>query len=210
MKKLLLIPTILVMSTPNYAMAVMTLTCTTTTCSSSTITESAPSSSYSTSSTNTCYKNSSTGQILQITDHTACMTGYELTSTSYTSTTCDTIYSYDICTKACDGTCSDCTSGSWTDGNTGYQQRTKKTCNTSTCVCFSSTEYRCASGYYGSSSNGTSGCTRCPSSGGVYGTSAAGSTAITSCYLPSGTTVSFSDSTGSGTATYTSDCYYTN
>ena len=209
MKKLLLIPTILIMSPPNYAMAVVALTCTTTTCGS-TVNESAPTSSYGASYTNKCYKNSSTGNILQITEHTACMTGYELTSTSYTSTTCDMTYYYDMCTKACDGTCSNCTSGSWTAGNTGYQQRTKKTCNTSTCVCSSSTEYRCASGYYGSSSNGTSGCTRCPSSGGVYGTSAAGSTAITSCYLPSGTTVSFSDSTGSGTAKYTSNCYYTN
>ena len=209
MKKLLLIPTILVMSPPNYAMAVMTLTCTTTTCGS-TVNENAPTSAFGTSSTNTCYKNSSTGKTLRITDHTACMTGYELTSTSYTSSTCGTTHYYDMCTKSCDGTCSDCTSGSWTAGNTGYQQRTKKTCNTSTCVCSSSTEYRCASGYYGSSSNGTSGCTRCPSSGGVYGTSVAGSTAITSCYLPSGTTVSFSDSTGSGTAKYTANCFYTN
>ena len=105
--------------------------------------------------------------------------------------------------------CSDCSSTSWTSAGTGKETRIYAQCNCNTCQ--KSTQYRCAAGYYRSSGSGSSTvCTRCPSSGGVYGTSAAGSTAITSCYLPSGTTVSFSDSAGSGTAKYTSDCYYTN
>lgn len=98
-------------------------------------------------------------------------------------------------------TCSDCTTIDWGAYSTGYEKRTVATCNTSTCVCTKTAEYRCAVGYYGTSTNGTSGCTRCPESG----QSVAGSTDITSCYLPAGT--AFSDSTGSGT--YTSDCYYT-
>ena len=102
----------------------------------------------------------------------------------------------------------------WSAHSTGYQKGTYTRCSldTSTGMCdvTETTKYRCAAGYYGSSSNGTSGCTRCPSSGGVYGTSVAGSTTITSCYLPSGTTLSFSDTKGSGTETITSNCYYSN
>lgn len=108
------------------------------------------------------------------------------------------------CMENCSGGCSNCTSTQWASSGTGYETRTYATCDCKTCT--KSTEYRCAAGYYGSSTNGTSGCTRCPSSGGIYGTSAAGSTAITSCYIPSGT--SMSDSTG--TYTYTDNCYYTN
>lgn len=92
----------------------------------------------------------------------------------------------------------------WSSSGTGVESR-------NTCCLYNGEEvcvfqYRCIAGYYGSGSS----CTRCPSSGGVYGTSAVGSTSITSCYMPSGTTISFSDSTGSGTEKYTSDCYYTN
>lgn len=68
----------------------------------------------------------------------------------------------------------------------------------------------CAKGYYKSSA-GTAACTRCPSSNGIYGTTAAtGTTSVVSCYIPSGATYTFSDSTGSGTATITSNCYYSN
>lgn len=72
--------------------------------------------------------------------------------------------------------------------------------NTATC---SGTTFTCAKGYY---KNGFS-CTRCPSSGGVYGTTAStGATSITQCYIPSGTSMS----DGTGTYTYTSNCYYSN
>lgn len=88
---------------------------------------------------------------------------------------------------------------SWTAAADGYQAR----CVISTC------EVRCASGYYGSASINTknstmSGCNLCPTSGGVAGNSAAGSTSITGCYIPSGT--SFTD--GTGTFSYTSNCYW--
>ena len=92
-----------------------------------------------------------------------------------------------------------CKSTNWTAYATGYERRTYKYCATLT-RCASSIQYRCAAGYYGSSTMGTSGCTRCPNDG----SSVAGSTVITSCYLPSGTTLT--DSTG--TYTYTADCSY--
>lgn len=114
----------------------------------------------------------------------------------------------------CDGTCTNCTSTLWTDYATGYQNKTTATCNTVTCKCTKSTDYRCAAGYYKSGvirclgsidgSASCSGCSRCPPSGGIYGSSAPGSTAITACYIPTDT--SMSDSTG--TYTYTSNCYY--
>lgn len=66
--------------------------------------------------------------------------------------------------------------------------------------------YRCAPGYYGTTKDGLTGCTKCPSSGGVAGRSDGGATSITQCYLPFGTTGS--DSTGN--FTYTSKCYYSN
>lgn len=94
------------------------------------------------------------------------------------------------------------------------------------------TTYKCASGYYGTATSASAGCTACPANatcaggnGSTFickanyyksgaacqpcpnsGKSTAGSTSITSCYLPSGTT--FSDSTGSGT--YSDKCYYSN
>ena len=106
---------------------------------------------------------------------------------------------------ACDA--STCVSDtSWSSYSTGYQKRTARACNTLKTLCVETTEYRCAAGYYGTSTNGSTGCTKCPSSGNVAGQSAAGSIAITSCYIPSGNT--FSDSTGSGT--YTGNCYYSN
>ncbi len=93
------------------------------------------------------------------------------------------------------------------------------------------TTYKCASGYYGTATSSTSGCTKCPSNatcaggnGSTFrcnanyyksgsacepcpngGKSSSGSTDITSCYLSAGT--SFSDSTGSGE--YSGNCYYT-
>ena len=133
---------------------------------------------------------------------TSCDAGYELTQQAASVPGCSNEILFNVCRKSCDGTCSDCTTSAWTAGNTGYQKRTYASCNTATCVCTKTAQYRCAAGYYGTSSNGTSGCSRCPSNG----SSTAGATAITSCYLPSGTTGS--DSTGS--YTYTSNCYYSN
>ncbi|MDE6478141.1 MAG: hypothetical protein K2L95_03205 [Alphaproteobacteria bacterium] len=102
---------------------------------------------------------------------------------------------------------------------------------TATCSCKqTSSSYKCASGYYGTATSSTSGCTACPSNAtcaggnnstfscnkGYYkdgsscsacpgiGTSAAGATSISSCYIPAGTT--YSDSTGGGE--YTANCPY--
>lgn len=114
-----------------------------------------------------------------------------------------------ICTPYpdCSSGCPNCDTTTWTAHSDGYQKRTVATCNTTYCICSKNTEYRCATGYYGTSTNGISGCTRCPSSGGVYGiTASSGAKSITECYLPAGTTGS--DNTGS--FTYTGNCYYKN
>ena len=113
-----------------------------------------------------------------------------------------------ICTPYpdCSNGCTDCESTSWSAHSTGYEKRTTATCNTTTCVCSKKTEYRCTAGYYGTSTNGTSGCTKCPSSDGISGTTTAGAKNITSCNLPAGAIGS--DTTG--TLTYTKDCYYSN
>ena len=210
MKKFLILGccTCIGIGTANAAMSVkpdLTLKCTITTCSG-VPNETGPYSLGCASTTNTCYKNSTTGKTVQVTNCTACKsgTGTELTNRGFTSSVCETTYLYQDCTTPCPD-CTDCTSDtSWSSGNIGYQKKVSRTCSCGTCV--ETPSYRCAAGYYGSSSNGTSGCTRCPSSGGVYGTSAAGSTAITSCYIPSGT--SMTDDTG--TYQFTSSCYYTN
>ena len=102
----------------------------------------------------------------------------------------------------CKCECSNCSdTASWTNKGTGYQQRTKKTCSCSTgsAVCSTSTVYRCAVGYYGTTTNGTSGCTQCPtpseSSAGASSTSNAGNnSSISRCYIPEST--SYSDGTG--------------
>lgn len=136
----------------------------------------------------------------EVNDCTRCNSGYVLQETMYNIFECGLKVTYNTC--ACAG-CTDCTSDTtWSAGNTGYEKKVTRTCNCSTCN--ASTEYRCAAGYYGSSTDGTSGCTRCTSSDGIYGTSNAGSTAITSCYIPAGTTGS--DSTGS--FIYDGDSYY--
>ncbi len=98
--------------------------------------------------------------------------------------------------------CSTCVSTDWAAYSTGYESKVSATCNTRTGACKRTTSYRCAAGYYGSSTNGTSGCSKCPSPG----TTAAGATSITECCIPSGTTGS--DTTG--TYTYTSQCCYSN
>ena len=108
------------------------------------------------------------------------------------------------CKKEC-ASCTNCTSSNWEAYGTGYQRMINRDCNCDG-TCQSTTKYRCAAGYYGTSTNGTSGCTRCPSSGGVYGTSIAGATAITSCYIPKDTTLTDSY----GNYVFTSNCYYKN
>ncbi len=122
-------------------------------------------------------------------------------------------YSAYKCTKNCQA--SNCSSTSWTALRTGYETRTYRSCSATgtSGTCNASTQYRCAAGYYGSSSNGTSGCNPCPEwqnvfansarTTKVYGTSAAGATAITGCYVVAGT---YYDTTG--TFKIGSNCQY--
>lgn len=158
-----------------------------------------------------CYKYSDTQYLKITTVDISCPSGTTRTKKTHVSQLCGASYTYYDCLPECTG-CYNCTdNASWTAGNTGYEKRTKKTCNYDTCKCVSRTIYQCAQGYYGTSSNGTSGCTRCPRDGdsllGTYGTTiAAGSRRISSCYIPAG--ASFSDTTGSGV--YPDQCDYEN
>lgn len=118
-----------------------------------------------------------------------------------------------MCEEGCNTPCTNCNSTDWASSGTGYEKMIARTCNCG--VCESDVQYRCAAGYYGSSKNGTSGCTRCPTLSGAYitsslsshvvGTSAAGSERITNCYIKSGT---YYDSTG--TFKMTANCSYKN
>lgn len=123
---------------------------------------------------------------------------------------CDLSHSFPgICTPYpdCSSGCPDCETSSWSNHSTGYQKRTVANCNTLTCICSKKTEYRCAEGYYGSSTNGTSGCIKCPSLDGISGNSASGTQTITNCYIPANTNLSDS----AGTYVFTpSNCYYSN
>lgn len=139
-----------------------------------------------------------------------CSSGYKIQSGSVSVSGCSNTITANTCVQDCTG-CTDCSTTSWTASSIGYQERTYATCNCNTCT--KTTQYRCAAGYYGNPTTGTSGCTLCPSSG-IYSnsglttlisaTSAAGSTTKTSCYIPSGTT--FYDATGSGE--YDGNSYY--
>ena len=123
---------------------------------------------------------------------------------------CDWGSAGEICSVGCEypGASSeqDCADVSkiWQDTEPGYQAAPNSAFLCDSCYETPLMDYRCATGYYGSSSNGTSGCTRCPSEDGATGTSTAGSTARTSCYMPSGT--KFSNNTGSGQ--WTGNSYY--
>lgn len=111
------------------------------------------------------------------------------------------------CSIPCDGTCDDCESTEWVKGINGIETRTQATCNTMTCKCTKLMQIRCSTGYYGSGMSivGSSPCTKCPSSGGIAGSSIAGSNKkITDCYIPANTSMT----DGTGTYTYTSNCYY--
>jgi len=112
-------------------------------------------------------------------------------------------YTYNKCTKNCQA--SNCAPSSWSALRTGYESRTYRSCSATgtSGTCNASTQYRCAAGYYGTSTNGTSGCNPCPEwkdvyansarTTKVYGTSSAGATAITGCFVVAGT---YYDATG--------------
>ena len=115
---------------------------------------------------------------------TSCASGYSLVSDSLDRPSgCSNSYTYTYCKQNCTG-CSNCTSDTtWSSNGTGKEKLTTRTCSCNTCN--TSTQYRCAAGYYG---NGTT-CTACPSGG----TSSAGTTTVGGCCA-----TSFSDTKGSG------------
>ncbi|MDE6250261.1 MAG: hypothetical protein K2M34_01335 [Alphaproteobacteria bacterium] len=170
---------------------------------------------------------------------TSCQPGYELTGGAYVSSTvCASPQEYwnnsgpdydvgsgtgsikaNLCNKNCNSTT--CASTAWTAKGEGYETRIYRTCSATgtSGTCNSTTQYRCAAGYWGSSTNGTSGCSRCPEwtspiktyttsakTTYVRGTSDTGNTtAITGCYVVAGT---YYDATG--TLKTTDKCKYTN
>ena len=181
---------------------------------------------YCATSTTKCYGNSNTGVV----SCTSCPSGYDLTQETkeifpdgLSGGSCTVTYG--TCVEEatvdpdpdCDGTCDDCESTDWSaytpEGATfiqvGYQRKVMAACNKVTCVCTKTYSYRCADGYYGSTLNGTSGCTMCPRpSGSSFLMGGADSIAgnnrfITQCFVEEG-----SDTTGS--YVYEPECYYTN
>lgn len=120
---------------------------------------------------------------------------------------------YTYCDCICDN-CKDDTTWS-SAGKAGYLKKATRRCicssGTPTCTIVK-TDYKCNAGYYGSSTNGTSGCTKCPTTeeGGagksdddvIY--SEVGSTQITDCYVGA---LSFITDT-SGEFMFVDDCYY--
>lgn len=132
----------------------------------------------------------------------SCKSGYSRREqVAVLSPTC--IVQYNICEENCTG-CTGCTSdATWSAAGTGYEKKVTATCNCNTCN--RTTQYRCAAGYYGRPTNGTSGCSPCDKIGG-HGTSNAGSTAKTSCYVPANSNITDTI----GTYHFTSNCFYMN
>ena len=131
-------------------------------------------------------------------DCNTCRSGYTRSVTTITVSSNES-YTIGVCTKNTVSCPSTCSSESWTTSTNGREVRCVKSSSTATC------EYRCAAGYYGS---GTS-CASCQGAGsynGLIGTSSAGSTSVSSCCILRGSTFSFSDDKGSGTATISSTC----
>lgn len=116
-------------------------------------------------------------------------------------------YTYYACEKYCDST--NCATSAWSAFGTGYEKRMVRSCSSTGAngTCNSTAEYRCEKGYYGTSTNGTSGCSPCPGAG---LTGSGGATNITACFLYKWT-VSDSDMRyydQSGEFLVTETCYY--
>lgn len=153
-----------------------------------------------------CYGNSE-----RIRTCNTCNSGYTRTKDTTTSKYCSGNITYYYCKSNggssgggddCDGTCDDCESTDWVSNGLGSESKTTALCNTTTCKCSKSVQYRCKSDYYGSGfimiGSGVY-CKSCPS----FGHSMTGNNKkITDCYITSG-----SDSTGS--YTFEENCYYT-
>ncbi|MDE6250533.1 MAG: hypothetical protein K2M34_02780 [Alphaproteobacteria bacterium] len=149
----------------------------------------------------------------------SCNPGYELKWTSVSSTACASSWEYYqnqssssenikfgtgsglsgsryICTQNCqDSNCASDTSWVKVAPNSPYESMTVRTCSEygTRGICNISAKYRCAENYYGSSTDGETGCKQCPQWSGVYadekmtvnvvGKSNAGATNITGCFV---------------------------
>ena len=110
--------------------------------------------------------------------------------------------------------CTDCDSTDWAPtGTAGYESRINAICMILTGKCTKTPQYRCADSYYGTTTDGTSGCTPCPSSqagglgsGVTQGSCEPGSTSITACYIPYNEELC----DNSGCYDTPEDCYYKN
>ncbi len=168
-----------------------------------------------------CYKNT-TGVTYFITTCTSCNTGYELTDATFTpgSGVCNNTLKYQNCVKESseegggsggNGNCTmdNCTkkSGWEAHTNTGYEALNYYACLNGVCTP-TPKQYRCAAHYYGTTSDGNTGCTACPLSGSRTpepGDSVPGSnTRLSDCYLRSGR----SGCDDSGCFTVSGDCYH--
>ncbi|MCM1294915.1 MAG: hypothetical protein NC311_05180 [Muribaculaceae bacterium] len=193
-----------------------TATCTKTTCGSSDAYTT--NLCYTTNYSAVCYKNSATETSYRIFSCASCPSGYELKDVSISDIVPGSGCLSSDTAKQCCKTCTDCASDTayTATGTNGYLSKKIRSCSCSGTCSVTSTKYMCAPGYYGRSTDGTSGCTRCPKlTNTVYGTTdvnlSLGDTVIvmstiTNCYIPANTPISST----SGTYHFTEDCYYDN
>lgn len=176
--------------------------------------ESTMSSSICGTSTDLCYQSATgSGTRFAISNCTSCFSG-QLKSVTLTSQAhgCTITVNQCVDEPACDGTCDDCNSTSWTSVTDGYESRITATCNTDTCKCSKIEEYRCASNWYKSgffvscvlrpTGMACLGCSACPSPG---KSSAGAASDITDCCIPTSATATDSI----GTYRYSRACCYT-
>lgn len=141
----------------------------------------------------------------KVTTCLSCAPNFKMQFEHESATPCSFTLQY--CTP-CTG-CTDCTSTSWTTALNGiHQSQTLARCiDECSNTCEKTTAYRCLDGYYGTPTNTTTGCYKCPTSGGLSGTSIPGQNLnINECYFPRGRSVTDS----SGTYQFTSNCFYSN
>lgn len=149
------------------------------------------------------------GDVTAIKSCTACNSGYTLKTESIGD--CCNQYNYGACVGNCASTCGNNTTEWKTTGTSGHETRVYEYCTGGT-TCTKKTQYRCAAGYYGRTTNGTSGCTACPNrTKGATTTPDSGNnvgtlylSTITNCYFPAYQDIRGTD----GKYQYTEPCYY--
>ena len=155
----------------------------------------------------TCYK-PTYGTSVEVFKYTSCATcpdGFKIQSKTDLNMCSGAGVTYNDCVPCNTNCLLACTSTSWTTTNTKYQSRTYSTCNKCSGSCVNTTQYRCASGFYGSPTSTSSGCYDCPTENNLKGISTAGqNTYVTQCFYESGGIVTET----SGFWKYTENCFY--